>query len=120
MTSNLSVPVANDAIESTLLAVVVAKVMVSPVATSLVVLLAAIISAEEALEALQSSDVLVIGTECPEFRDQVHRIPNIYLNRQLLVLDPSHYLEKDLLANQFEGLHYVTVGSNFYGKSFNE
>jgi UDPglucose 6-dehydrogenase len=79
-----------------------------------------IISAENALAALKSSDVLVIGTEYPEFRDQVHRIPSIYLNRQLLVLDPNHYLEKDLLANQFEGLHYVTVGSNFYGKSFNE
>ena len=79
-----------------------------------------ITNAEEALDALRSSDVLVIGTECPEFRDQVDRIPDVFLNRQLLVLDPSHFLEKDFLANQFEGLRYVTVGSNFYGKSLNE
>ena len=79
-----------------------------------------ITNSKEALDALKSSDVLVIGTECPEFREQVHRIPNVFLNKQLLVLDPSHFLEKDFLANQFEGLRYVTVGSNFYGKSLNE
>lgn len=79
-----------------------------------------ITNSKEALDALKSSDVLVIGTECPEFRDQVFLIPDVFLNRQLLVLDPGHFLEKEFLANQFEGLRYVTVGSNFYGKSLNE
>jgi len=75
---------------------------------------------EEALDALNVSDVLVIGTEWSQFRALVSKIPDICLDRELLVLDPGHFLEKDLLSHRFEGLRYVTVGSNFYGKSLNE
>ena len=73
--------------------------------------------AEDALDALNVSDVLVMGTEWPQFRDLVFKIPNLFVDKKLLVLDPGHFLEKDFLANQFSGLSYVTVGSLFYGNT---
>lgn len=61
-------------------------------------------SAHQNLEEIQ---VLVVGTEWPEFKDEAHRLPEL-ANSNLLIIDANRYLLESLRET---GLLYLSVGS---------
>ncbi len=62
------------------------------------------VSAHENMEGIQ---VLVVGTEWPEFKDAAHRLPN-FENSNLLIIDANRHLQESLRES---AIAYLSVGS---------
>jgi hypothetical protein len=60
-----------------------------------------------ALEDLEKIQVLVVGTEWPEFKDLARQIPNL-ANSDLLVIDANRHLQESLMNTP---IAYLSVGS---------
>jgi UDPglucose 6-dehydrogenase len=59
-----------------------------------------------ALDTLDEADVLIIGTEWPEFREKAAEIVSV-AQQHLVVIDPNRHLQAELASS---GLKYVAVG----------
>ena len=60
-----------------------------------------------ALDALVEADVLVVGTEWPEFRQQANKLVSV-AKPHIMVIDASRHLQSALASS---GLKYVSVGT---------
>lgn len=60
-----------------------------------------------ALGALAGADVLVVGSECPEFRDKACELVSV-AKPNIVVIDANRYLQGALAKS---GLKYVAVGT---------
>ena len=62
---------------------------------------------DQALDAVAGADVLVVGTEWPEFRQDAEELPTSE-NSNLLVIDANRHLQSALVTSE---LKYVAVGT---------
>ena len=60
-----------------------------------------------ALENLEEIEVLVVGTEWPEFKDEARRLPE-FANSNLFIIDANRHLQKSLKET---AIAYLSVGS---------
>ena len=69
-----------------------------------------------ALEDLREIQVLIVGTEWPEFREDAKQLSK-FANSDLLVIDANRHLQESLADAQID---FLSVGSRQANSKFNE